>query len=103
MALRKRLKKRHPRRLRSPNSVGATIWHGGDVMSDLQRYVQTRQTHDVEFSDGLETGYTNFKIGVLLRQAREASGLTQAEVAQRLQSPPTAISQMENHAEEARL
>ena len=72
-------------------------------MSDLQRYVQTRQTHDEAFADDLETGYTNFKIGVLLRQAREAAGLTQAEVAQRLQTPSTAISQMENHAEEVRL
>jgi len=72
-------------------------------MSDLQRYVQTRQTHDEVFADDLETGYTNFKIGVLLRQAREAAGLMQAEVAQRLQIPSTAISQMENHAEEVRL
>jgi HTH-type transcriptional regulator / antitoxin HipB len=72
-------------------------------MGDLQRYVQARRAQDVEFADGLETGYTNFKIGVLLRQAREAAGLTQAEVAQRLQTPPTTISQMENHAEEVRL
>ena len=72
-------------------------------MSDLQHYIQTRQARDSEFADGLETGYTNFKIGVLLRQAREAAGLTQAEVAQRLHTQPTAISQMENHAEEVRL
>lgn len=72
-------------------------------MSDLQNYIQTRQARDPEFADGLETGYTNFKIGVLLRQAREAAGLTQADVARRLQTQPTTVSQMENHAEEVRL
>ena len=72
-------------------------------MSDLQHYIQTRQARDTAFADGLEAGYTNFKIGVLLRQAREAAGLTQAEVAQQLQTRTTAISQMENHAEEVRL
>lgn len=72
-------------------------------MSDLRRYIQTRQIRDPEFDDGLEAGYSDFKIGVLLRQAREEAGLTQADVAQQLQTQPVAISQMENHAEEVRL
>jgi hypothetical protein len=66
-------------------------------MSDLQRYVQERAARDPEFAEGLEEGYTDFKIGVLLRQARERAGLTQGEVAERMatllaprdQCPPT--------------
>ena len=72
-------------------------------MSDLQHYIEARAAHDSEFSDGFEEGYTNFKIGVLLRQARETAGLTRADVAQRLQTPESAISKIENHAEDVRL
>ena len=43
------------------------------------------------------------KIGVILRQAREASGLTQEELARRLKTKKTAISRIENHAEDIKL
>ncbi|HEY0552833.1 MAG TPA: hypothetical protein VGG20_01100 [Thermoanaerobaculia bacterium] len=46
-------------------------------MSDLTKYVQARTAHDAEFADDLEEGYTDFKVGALLRQAREKAGLTQ--------------------------
>jgi hypothetical protein len=35
---------------------------------------------DPEFAENYEVGYADFKIGVILRQAREAAGLTQDEV-----------------------
>ncbi len=38
-----------------------------------------------------------------MRQAREAAGLTQDEVAQRLQTKKSAISRIENHADDVRL
>jgi transcriptional regulator with XRE-family HTH domain len=38
-----------------------------------------------------------------LRQAREAAGLTQEEVAQKLQTKKSAISRIENHAGDVRL
>lgn len=44
-------------------------------MSDLTRYVEKRLENDAEFADGFEVGYAHFKIGVLLRQAREAAGM----------------------------
>ena len=50
-------------------------------MSDLTKYTQTRAMRDPEFADGLESGYTDFKVGALLRQAREKAGLTQEQVA----------------------
>ena len=50
-----------------------------------------------------EEGYAEFKVGVILRQAREAAGLTQEEVARRLQTKKSAISRIENHADDVRL
>lgn len=50
-----------------------------------------------------EKGYESFKIGVLLRQAREEVGLTQQELAEKLRTKKSAISRIENHAENIRL
>ena len=72
-------------------------------MSDVTRYMEKRQHVDAEFALDIEEGYANFKIGVLLRQAREAAGLTQEEVAQRLQTKKSVISRIENHADDIRL
>lgn len=72
-------------------------------MSDLKRYIKERKKRDQEFGDGFEQGYEQFKIGVILRQAREAAGLTQEELARRLKTKKTAISRIENHAEDIKL
>jgi len=72
-------------------------------MSDLKKYISSRKSSDSEFHDGYEEGYKAFKIGVLLRQAREASGLTQEEIAEKLHTKKSAISRIENHAEDIRL
>jgi transcriptional regulator with XRE-family HTH domain len=67
-------------------------------MSDLTKYVQARAARDPEFAEGLESGYTDFKVGALLRQARERAGLTQEQVAERLETKKSAISRIENSA-----
>jgi len=67
-------------------------------MSDLTKYVQARAARDPEFADGLEAGYTDFKVGALLRQAREKAGLSQEQVAERLETKKSAISRIENSA-----
>ncbi|MEN9503505.1 MAG: hypothetical protein RI964_2790 [Pseudomonadota bacterium] len=72
-------------------------------MSDLQKYISKRQQRDVNFSDNFDKGYQSFKIGVLLRQAREAAGITQEAIAERLNTQKSAISRMENHAEDVKL
>ena len=72
-------------------------------MSDVKRYVQKRAESDAEFAQNYEAGYADFKIGVILRQARESAGLTQEEMAQRLQTKKSAISRIENHADDVRL
>lgn len=72
-------------------------------MDDLSRYIDERAARDPEFAEGYESGYADFKIGVLLRQAREEAGLTQEEVAGRLRTQKSAISRIENHAGDIRL
>jgi len=72
-------------------------------MSDLQKYISKRKVIDSDFSADFEEGYQSFKIGVLLRQAREGSGLTQEEIAKRLHTKKSAISRIENHSEDIKL
>lgn len=72
-------------------------------MSDLQQYIAKRKAADPVFAAGFDTGYADFRIGVLLRQAREAAGLTQEQVAQQLGTKKSAISRIENHAENVTL
>jgi len=72
-------------------------------MSDLQKYISKRRASDSEFNDNYDEGYQAFKIGALLRQAREASGLTQEEIAKMLNTKKSAISRIENHAEDIKL
>ncbi len=60
-------------------------------MSDLQRYIEQRNQRDPEFAEGFESGYADFKIGVMLRQAREKAGLTQEQVANRLGTKKSAF------------
>ncbi len=72
-------------------------------MSDVKRYIQKRAKRDAEFAENYDVGYVDFKIGVILRQARESAGLTQEEVARRLRTKKSAISRIENHADDVRL
>ena len=72
-------------------------------MSDLKQYVSEREKKDKKFAEGFHEGYEQFKIGVMLRQARESAGLTQEELAHRLKTKKTAISRIENHAEDIKL
>jgi DNA-binding XRE family transcriptional regulator len=72
-------------------------------MSDLHRYIERRKRRDPEFADEFEAGYSHFKVGVLLKQAREAIGMTKDEAARKLKTRRSAVSRIENHAEEARL
>ena len=72
-------------------------------MDDLEKYVEKRKKRSPVFADGFETGYEQFKIGVMLRTAREEAGLSQDELAGRLRTKKSAISRIENHAEDIRL
>lgn len=72
-------------------------------MGSLQTYISKRKVKDPEFANGFETGYQEFKIGVMLKIAREEAGLTQEQLAKKLNTKKTAISRIENHAEDIKL
>lgn len=72
-------------------------------MSDLKKYISKRKKEEREFSQNYDVGYQNFKIGVLLKQMREESGMTQEELAEKLETKKSVISRRENHSEDFRL
>ena len=72
-------------------------------MSDLEKYIDKRKERDSQFAQGFEKGYEEFKIGVLLKQARKQAGLTQEQLAKLLKTKKTAISRIENHAQDIKL
>lgn len=72
-------------------------------MSDVDKYIRNRKSRDREFAQGFEEGYKEFKIGILLREAREQAGLTQEELADKVGTQKTAISRIENHAQDIKL
>jgi HTH-type transcriptional regulator/antitoxin HipB len=63
-------------------------------MSALQQYINKRTRRDPQFAEAFEAGYAKFKVGVLLKQAREKARMTQDQVARRLRTKKSAISRM---------
>lgn len=72
-------------------------------MSDVERFIAKQKKKSPEFAKDFESGYHEFKFSVMLRQARERAGITQETVAKRLHTKKSAISRIENHAEDIRL
>ncbi len=72
-------------------------------MDDLDKYIEKRKKRSPKFAKNFDRGYEQFKIGVILKQARKTAGLTQDQVAKKLHTKKSAISRIENHAEDIRL
>lgn len=72
-------------------------------MSDLKKYIGKRKARSPALAEGFEEGCENFRIGVLLKQARLEAGLTQGEVANAIGTRKTAISRLENHVQDVKL
>ena len=72
-------------------------------MDDLEKYIDMRKTKSKYLVENFEDRYENFKIGILLKKAREEAGLTQDEIAKKLKTKKSAISRIENHSEDIRL
>jgi HTH-type transcriptional regulator/antitoxin HipB len=91
-----------PQELRSKeqNVIGSTFCRGGKN----ERFAEvSRKTNGSEFAKNYDSGYEEFKIGVILRDARRKSGLTQEGLARRIRTAKSAISRSENHAEDIKL
>jgi len=61
-------------------------------MDDLDKYIETRKKRSPKFAKNFDKGYEQFKIGVLLKQARLEAGFTQEQVAKKLHTKKSAIS-----------
>lgn len=73
------------------------------MKNDVEKYIARRKRTDTTFAKDFEAGYADFKIGALLRQAREEAGVTQEALARITKTKKSAISRLENHAEDVRL
>jgi len=72
-------------------------------MSDLKKYIAKRKSNDAKFAENFEKGYQEFKIGEMLKMARKETGLTQEDIANAMHTKKSAISRIENHAQDIRL
>ena len=72
-------------------------------MSDVERYIESRKKRSPKFADNFESSYEAFQFSVMLRQAREKAGITQESIAKKLRTKKSAVSRIENHAEDIRL
>ena len=72
-------------------------------MSDVERYIERRKARSSKFGKNFESGYEAFEFSVMLREARERAGVTQEAIAKKLRTKKSAISRIENHAEDIRL
>jgi len=72
-------------------------------MSDVERYIKNRKGRSRKFAEDFELGYEAFEFSVMLRQARQRRGITQEAIARKLRTKKSAISRIENHAEDIRL
>ncbi|MDI6766731.1 MAG: helix-turn-helix transcriptional regulator [Bacteroidota bacterium] len=72
-------------------------------MSYVERYIERRKKRSPRFAQNFDSGYEAFEFSVMLRQARERAGITQGFIAKKLRTNKSAISRIENHAEDIRL
>ena len=72
-------------------------------MIHFKDYIDERLKKEPELAEGFWDGYEDFKVGVMLREARKKTGLTQEEMAHKINTTKSVISRIENHARDIRL
>ena len=72
-------------------------------MTDVERYIRDRKKRSAKFAEDFESGYEAFEFSVMLRRAREEAGITQEAIAKKLRTKKSAISRIENNADDIRL
>ena len=70
---------------------------------ELDDYISKRKKKDSDFAKDFESGYEEFKIGMMIKEMRLKSGMTQEQLAEKLDTKKSVISRMENHSEDVRL
>jgi DNA-binding XRE family transcriptional regulator len=72
-------------------------------MSDLKKYISKRKENDPEFAQNFDNGYEKFKIGELIKQARQEAGITQTQLAELINTYKGNISRIENYSKDIKL
>jgi len=72
-------------------------------MIKFSDYLDNKLKSDPKLAEGFWSGYEKFKIGVILKEARIEAGLSQEEVAKKIQTTKSVVSRIENHAEDIKL
>ena len=72
-------------------------------MMEFKSYLDKKLKNDPKLSKDFWKGYEEFKIGVILREERLKAGMTQEEIAIKINTTKSVISRIENHAEDIRL
>ena len=70
---------------------------------NLDNYIDERLAKEGISKEEFWDGYEDFKIGVFLKEIRVSNGLTQEELARRINTTKSVISRMENHSEDVKL
>ena len=70
---------------------------------DLDEYISQRKKKDSDFAKDFDSGYEEFKIGMMIKEMRLKNGMTQEQLAEKLDTKKSVISRMENHSEDVRL
>lgn len=70
---------------------------------DLDDYISQRKKKDSDFAKDFDSGYEEFKIGMMIKEMRLKNGMTQEQLAEKLDTKKSVISRMENHSEDVRL
>ena len=73
------------------------------VKNDLDRSIKRWKKKNPDLAVSFEDGYESFKIGVLLKRTRQDAGVSQTELAAMINTKRTAISRLENHAQDVKL
>src|SRR3989339_80275 len=74
-----------------------------NVNSLHKKHAKTYGKRGVKEREVLEAGYENFKIGALIQDTRLEMGMTQEQLAEKVGTTKSYISQIENNIKEARI
>lgn len=72
-------------------------------MDDLDIYIDRRKKNNPNFAENYDDNYNEFKLGELLKQERERAGLTQEQIAVRMNTNKGNISRIEKHSTDIKL
>lgn len=72
-------------------------------MNDVDRMIQERAAKSPGFEGLVEKELAELRVGIVIKELRQKNGITQEELARRIQTTKSAVSRLENRSGGARL